>query len=169
MVRRNTGYEGLANENIATKNYFDKDKIVGIKYHSKNVLPLKIADILDILNLSENAKEIYKISIKSNLPKKISKLEFIISEAARHTVQVYFNKTKLGYELDIFKGTLNDKNNKWVKFCDECLNVELVEFLGKPREYKASIICDNFEVLGLKYTANQTSKANREIMKANIC
>lgn len=169
VVRRNTGYEGLANENIATKNYFDKDKIVGIKYHTKNVLPLKIADILDILNLSENAKEIYKIGIKNNLPEKISKLDFIVGEAARHTVQVHFNKAKLGYDLGIFKGALNDKNDKWVKFCDECLNVELVEFLGKPRDYKASIICDNFEVLGLKYTTNQTSKANRQIMKDNIC
>lgn len=169
VVRRNTGYEGLANENIATKNYFDKDRIVGIKYHTKNVLPLKIADILDILNLSENAKEIYKISIKNNLPEKISKLDFIVSEAARHTVQVHFNKAKLGYDLGIFKSALNDKNDKWVKFCDECLNAELVEFLGKPRDYKASIICDNFEVLGLKYTTNQTSKANRQIMKDNIC
>lgn len=169
VVRRNTGYEGLANENIATKNYFDKDRIVGIKYHSKNVLPFKIVDILDILNLSENAKEIYKISIKNNLPEKISKLDFIVSEAARHTVQVHFNKAKLGYDLDIFKSALNDKNDKWVKFCDECLNIELVEFLGKPRDYKASIICDNFEVLGLKYTTNQTSKANRQIMKDNIC
>lgn len=169
VVRRNTGYEGLANENIATKNYLDKDKIVGIKYHTKNVLPLKITDILDILNLSENAKEIYKISIKNSLPEKISKLDFIVSEAARHTVFVYFDKAKLGYDLGIFKDTLSVKNDEWVKFCDECLNADLVEFLGKPRDYKASIICDNSKILGLKYTANQTSKANREIMKANIC
>lgn len=169
VVRRNTGYEGLANENIATKNYFDKDKIVGIKYHTKNVLPCKIEDIIKILSLSDNATEIYKLSITKDLPPKIIKLEYEVSQADRHTVKVYFDKAKLGYDLNIFKGDLSLKNEEWVKFCNECLIDEFVEFLGKPRDYKASIICDNSSVLGFSYSANQTSKANREIMKDNIC
>lgn len=169
VVRRNTGYEGLANENIATKNYFDKDKIVGIKYYTKNVLPCKIEDIIKILSLSDNATEIYKLSITKDLPPKIIKLEYEVSQADRHTVKVYFDKVKLGYDLNIFKGDLSLKNEEWVKFCNECLISEFAEFLGKPRDYKASIICDNFSVLGFSYSADRTSKANREIMKDNIC
>lgn len=169
VVRRNTGYEGLANENIATKNYFDKDKIVGIKYYTKNVLPCKIEDIIKILSLSDNAAEIYKLSITKDLPQKIIKLEYEVSQADRHTVKVYFDKVKLGYDLNIFKGDLSLKNEEWVKFCNECLISEFAEFLGKPRDYKASIICDNFSVLGFSYSADRTSKANREIMKDNIC
>ena len=168
VVRRNGGFEGLANEDIATKNYFDKGQIVQTSFFSKNILPLKISEILDILNLSQNAKQIYEVKITKNLPPEILSLDFIVKEKGRHEVFVNFDKSKMDCDFVEISKELNPKNEKFKAFCDEILNGKFKEFLGKPRDLKVNLIKNDEKVFAISYRVETTSKANRDLIKQEL-
>ena len=164
VVRRNGGFECLANEKIATKNYFSGSDIFQTSFRSKkNVLPIKISDILDILNLPKNAEQIYKVPITKKLPIEILNLTFFLAEKSRHQVFVSFDKSKMDCDFSFTANELNSKNEKFKKFCDEFLNGKLKDFLGKPRELKANLIKNDNKVLSLSYKV-ATSKANKDLI-----
>ena len=159
-IRRNSGFAGLKNANIATKTYINIDsiEILKIPYYSTNVLPISISDILEILSLqSKNAKQIYKIKIADNLPEQIVSLDFILSQANRHEVLVSFDKSKLEIQ------NINDDNDENA-FIQKYLCDDFKEFLGKPRDNKIEIIKNNDDILAIKYCVESTSKANKEII-----
>ncbi|MDD5786614.1 HNH endonuclease domain-containing protein [Campylobacter lanienae] len=159
-IKRNSGFAGLKNKDIATKTYIDIDsrEILKIPYYSTNVLPIRISDILVILSLqSKNAKQIYKIKIQDNLPKQIVSLDFILSQANRHEVLVSFDKSKLEIQ------NINDDNDENA-FIQKYLCDDFKEFLGKPRDNKIEIIKNNDDILAIKYCVENTSKANKEII-----
>ncbi|WP_332057407.1 HNH endonuclease domain-containing protein [Campylobacter lanienae] len=159
-IKRNSGFAGLKNKDIATKTYIDIDsrEILKIPYYSTNVLPIRISDILVILSLqSKNAKQIYKVKIADNLPKQIISLDFILSQANRHEVLVSFDKSKLEIQ------NINDDNDENA-FIQKYLCDDFKEFLGKPRDNKIEIIKNNDDILAIKYCVESTSKANKEII-----
>ena len=159
-IRRNSGFAGLKNANIATKTYINIDsiEILKIPYYSTNVLPISISDILEILSLqSKNAKQIYKIKIADNLPKQIVSLDFILSQANRHEVLVSFDKSKLEIQ------NINDDNDENA-FIQKYLCDDFKEFLGKPENNKIEIIKNSDDILAIKYRVDRTSKANKEII-----
>lgn len=159
-IKRNSGFAGLKNKDIATKTYIDIDsrEILKIPYYSTNVLPIRISDILVILSLqSKNAKQIYNVKIADNLPKQIISLDFILSQANRHEVLVSFDKSKLEIQ------NINDDNDENA-FIQKYLCDDFKEFLGKPRDNKIEIIKNNDDILAIKYCVESTSKANKEII-----
>ncbi len=169
VIRRNDGFEGLTNKNIATKAFLDNGEIKTNAFYSKNVLPLKVADILDILKLSENAKPIYKLNIPQNLlPNEIKSLNFVISQASRHDIKVAFKKQNFPFDIDGLFGTINlekiDKTSPFVNFANEWLNGKFKDILGKPRN-NVKILTNNAEELEISYCVEQTSKANKTFFK----
>ncbi|MCR8696233.1 MULTISPECIES: HNH endonuclease domain-containing protein [Campylobacter] len=164
IIRQNGGYAGLSNSDIATKTYIDLDNknIIKIPFFSKNILPCKIADIINIIKLkSKNIKQIYKLPITKNLPSAITKLEFIISQANRHDIEVEFDKSQIG-DYNLLDQTSRDE------FIDKYLNGEFKELLGEPRDKKITIIKDTKDSLIIAYCVKQTSAMNKKIMIDNL-
>lgn len=164
IIRKNGGYAGLGNSDIATKTYIDLDNknIIRIPFFSKNILPCKIADIINIIKLkSQNIKQIYKLPITKNLPLAITKLEFIISQANRHDIEIEFDKNKIG-DYNLLDQTSRDE------FIDKYLNGEFKELLGEPRDKKITIIKDTKNSLIIAYCVKQTSAMNKKIMLDNL-
>ena len=178
VVRRNGGYMGLKKASIAAKNYLFKNKkgeldIQSVSFYSKNVLPKKIGDILTILSLPKDALLVYdftdinlaKISpeiMPQNIAKHIAKLDFVISEAARHITRLYLRKNSFD---DINFDELKDftlSNKEFVKLYENYDNL-FKSVLGTPRVEKqklssAKILQNDSEILGVEYTA--TNSAN---------
>lgn len=164
IIRKNGGYAGLSNSDIATKTYIDLDNknIIKIPFFSKNILPCKIADIINIIKLkSQNIKQIYKLLVTKNLPSAITKLEFIISQANRHDIEVEFDKSQIG-DYDLLDQTSRDE------FIDKYLSGKFKELLGEPRDKKITIIKDTKNSLIIAYCVKQTSAMNKKIMIDNL-
>jgi hypothetical protein len=164
IIRKNGGYAGLSNSDIATKTYIDLDSknIIKIPFFSKNILPCKIADIINIIKLkSQNIKQIYKLLVTKNLPSAIIKLEFIISQANRHDIEVEFDKSQIG-DYNLLDQTSRDE------FIDKYLSGEFKELLGEPRDKKITIIKDTKDSLIIAYCVKQTSAMNKKIMIDNL-
>ena len=124
-------------------------------------MPCKIADIINIIKLkSKNIKQIYKLLVTKNLPSAITKLEFIISQANRHDIEVEFDKSQIG-DYNLLDQTSRDE------FIDKYLNGEFKELLGKPRDKKITIIKDTKDSLIIKY-CTQTSAMHKKIMLDNL-
>ena len=173
VIRRNGGYMGLKGDKIAAKNYLFKNKIQSVPFYSKNVLPKKIGDILIILSLPKDALLVYdftdinlaKISpeiMPQNIAKHIAKLDFVISEAARHIIRLYLRKNSFD---DINFDELKDftlSNKEFVKLYENYDKL-FKSVLGTPRVEKqklfsAKILQNDSEILGVEYTA--TNSAN---------
>lgn len=177
VVRRNGGYMGLKKASIAAKNYLFKNKkgeldIQSVSFYSKNVLPKKIGDILTILNLPKDALLVYdfadinlaKISpeiMPQNIAKHIAKLDFVISQAARHITRLYLRKNSFD---DINFDELKDftlSNKEFVKLYENYDNL-FKSVLGTPRVEKqklssAKILQNDSEILGFEYTASNSA------------
>lgn len=177
VVRRNGGYMGLKKASIAAKNYLFKNKkgefdIQSVPFYSKNVLPKKIGDILIILNLPKDALLVYdftdinlaKISpeiMPQNIAKHIAKLDFVISQAARHITRLYLRKNSFD---DINFDELKDftlSNKEFVKLYENYDNL-FKSVLGTPRVEKqelssAKILQNDSEILGVEYTASNSA------------
>lgn len=177
VVRRNGGYMGLKKASIAAKNYLFKNKkgefdIQSVSFYSKNVLPKKISDILTILSLPKDALLVYdftdinlaKISpeiMPQNIAKHIAKLDFVISEAARHIIRLYLRKNSFD---DINFDELKDftlSNKEFVKLYENYDKL-FKSVLGTPRVEKqklfsAKILQNDSEILGFEYTASNSA------------
>lgn len=177
VVRRNGGYMGLKKASIAAKNYLFKNKkgefdIQSVSFYSKNVLPKKISDILTILSLPKDALLVYdftdinlaKISpeiMPQNITKHIAKLDFVISQAARHITRLYLRKNSFD---DINFDELKDftlSNKEFVKLYENYDNL-FKSVLGTPRVEKqklssAKILQNDSEILGFEYTASNSA------------
>ncbi len=172
VIRRNGGYMGLKGDKIAAKNYLFKNKIQSVPFYSKNVLPKKISDILTILSLPKDALLVYdftdinlaKISPKimpQNIAKHIAKLDFVISEAARHIIRLYLRKNSFD---DINFDELKDftlSNKEFVKLYENYDKL-FKSVLGTPRVEKqklssAKILQNDSEILGFEYTASNSA------------
>lgn len=177
VVRRNGGYMGLKKASIAAKNYLFKNKkgefdIQSVSFYSKNVLPKKISDILTILSLPKDALLVYdftdinlaKISpeiMPQNIAKHIAKLDFVISQAARHIIRLYLRKNSFD---DINFDELKDftlSNKEFVKLYENYDNL-FKSVLGTPRVEKqklssAKILQNDSEILGFEYTASNSA------------
>lgn len=177
VIRRNGGYMGLKGDKIAAKNYLFKNKkgefdIQSVPFYSKNVLPKKIGDILIILNLPKDALLVYdftdinlaKISpeiMPQNIAKHIAKLDFVISQAARHITRLYLRKNSFD---DINFDELKDftlSNKEFVKLYENYDNL-FKSVLGTPRVEKqklssAKILQNDSEILGFEYTASNSA------------
>lgn len=177
VVRRNGGYMGLKKASIAAKNYLFKNKkgefdIQSVSFYSKNVLPKKISDILTILSLPKDALLVYdftdinlaKISpeiMPQNIAKHIAKLDFVISQAARHITRLYLRKNSFD---DINFDELKDftlSNKEFVKLYENYDNL-FKSVLGTPRVEKqklssAKILQNDSEILGFEYTASNSA------------
>lgn len=177
VVRRNGGYMGLKKASIAAKNYLFKNKkgefdIQSVSFYSKNVLPKKISDILTILSLPKDALLVYdftdinlaKISpeiMPQNIAKHIAKLDFVISQAARHITRLYLRKNSFD---DINFDELKDftlSNKEFVKLYETYDNL-FKSVLGTPRVEKqklssAKILQNDSEILGFEYTASNSA------------
>ncbi len=172
VIRRNGGYMGLKGDKIAAKNYLFKNKIQSVSFYSKNVLPKKISDILTILSLPKDALLVYdftdinlaKISpeiMPQNIAKHIAKLDFVISEAARHITRLYLRKNSFD---DINFDELKDftlSNKEFVKLYENYDKL-FKSVLGTPRVEKqelssAKILQNDSEILGFEYTASNSA------------
>lgn len=177
VIRRNGGYMGLKGDKIAAKNYLFKNKkgefdIQSVSFYSKNVLPKKISDILTILSLPKDALLVYdftdinlaKISpeiMPQNIAKHIAKLDFVISQAARHITRLYLHKNSFD---DINFDELKDftlSNKEFVKLYENYDNL-FKSVLGTPRVEKqklssAKILQNDSEILGFEYTASNSA------------
>ena len=177
VIRRNGGYMGLKGDKIAAKNYLFKNKkgefdIQSVPFYSKNVLPKKISDILTILSLPKDALLVYdftdinlaKISpeiMPQNIAKHIAKLDFVISEAARHIIRLYLRKNSFD---DINFDELKDftlSNKEFVKLYENYDKL-FKSVLGTPRVEKqklssAKILQNDSEILGFEYTASNSA------------
>lgn len=172
VIRRNGGYMGLKGDKIAAKNYLFKNKIQSVPFYSKNVLPKKISDILTILSLPKDTLLVYdftdinlaKISpeiMPQNIAKHIAKLDFVISQAARHITRLYLRKNSFD---DINFDELKDftlSNKEFVKLYENYDNL-FKSVLGTPRVEKqelssAKILQNDSEILGFEYTASNSA------------
>lgn len=177
VIRRNGGYMGLKGDKIAAKNYLFKNKkgefdIQSVPFYSKNVLPKKISDILTILSLPKDALLVYdftdinlaKISpeiMPQNIAKHIAKLDFVISQAARHITRLYLRKNSFD---DINFDELKDftlSNKEFVKLYENYDKL-FKSVLGTPRVEKqelssAKILQNDSEILGFEYTASNSA------------
>lgn len=177
VIRRNGGYMGLKGDKIAAKNYLFKNKkgefdIQSVPFYSKNVLPKKISDILTILSLPKDALLVYdftdinlaKISpeiMPQNIAKHIAKLDFVISQAARHIIRLYLRKNSFD---DINFDELKDftlSNKEFVKLYENYDKL-FKSVLGTPRVEKqelssAKILQNDSEILGFEYTASNSA------------
>ena len=172
VIRRNGGYMGLKGDKIAAKNYLFKNKIQSVSFYSKNVLPKKISDILTILSLPKDALLVYdftdinlaKISpeiMPQNIAKHIAKLDFVISQAARHITRLYLRKNSFD---DINFDELKDftlSNKEFVKLYENYDKL-FKSVLGTPRVEKqelssAKILQNDSEILGFEYTASNSA------------
>jgi len=164
-VKRANQIDILANEDIATKTFFINNKLVSVPYFSKNVLPLKIEDIINILKLDESAKYIYEVEIDTHEVKDyIKKLTYFLTEASRLTIKATLYKKSFNINFDEIKEFNGKTDEVFRKFLQEYIqnkNSKLYPYIGSIRgglEGKATLLKNTNDFITLEYKAEMSGK-----------
>ena len=167
-VRRGETIQVVAGENIATKSYIVDEKITTIPYFSKNVISLKIEDIIKSLDL-DKATFIYDIEIDTSEINELNYLKYILTEKSRLSVIVEFNKNNINFNFDDIKYFDGSKDEKFKEFIENYINSEkLKPYIGSIRNNlkgKAILIDNNAKYIKLKYKADTTTSKKDLILK----
>ncbi|MEA2099886.1 MAG: hypothetical protein U9P72_07140 [Campylobacterota bacterium] len=174
-IKRDDTWQILGGENIATKNYLIGGTIKAIPYFTKNTLPLKIADLIDCLLVDEKSISVYDVAIKvDKISNYVSKLEYFVTEASRHTIVVTFRKN--GFEdidFDTIKQYDGAKDNFFKAFIENYIDnkeLEIYNYIGSIRDglkAKATVINNTKDSITLKYKAGLNVR-KKEIILENL-
>ena len=173
-IKRGDTWQVLGNNDIATKFYIVNEKLKPISFFSKNLIPLKIKDILDTFLIEDPNKNILNIkfiTIPQELNEAIKELDYRLSEAKRVTITVKLKKAFFK-DIDFSKiSSFNDKDNEFKKFVDNYLSKKetnqkdkiLQDYIGVIRKgAKASLISSTDSFIELRYIASsKTSLINK--------
>ncbi len=160
-IKRDTAWQVLGGENIATKNYLIENNIKSIPYFTKNTIPLKITDLIDCLLIDDNSKSIYDIEIDTKeISKYITNLKYLLTEASRHTLIVTFIKSSFpDINLNDIKQFDAAKDEIFKLFIENYIDnkeLNLSNYIGSIRDglkAKAVLVDNNNETITLKYKA----------------
>ena len=145
IIRRNNIiYQALRSKDIATPTYIIGNDIVNIEFYSKNVIPLKIEKLLNILKYKDKEKlHVYEKEIENikilgaEAEKYINELTYTFSESGKVRVKVKLNKHNfINIDFDLLKenGKYSIKEMPFKLLYDNYLNNEvLCLFLGNIR------------------------------------
>jgi len=167
-VRRGDTIQVLGSENIATKTYIVNNQLKAIPYFSKNVLPLKIDDILKCLE-SENAKFIYEVDIDVKDIEELEYLQYKLTEASRLTLIIKFNKDKIDFDFNKIKAFDGAKDDYFKEFIQNFINSQkLKPYIGSIRDNlkgKATLLDNSDNAIVLQYKADITKDKKELILK----
>ena len=173
-VKRGDKTDILGSENIATKTYLVDNDLVQIPFFSKNVIPLKIEDILKALKLNENSKALYEIKVDNKeIEKYVQKLIYFLTEKSRLTIEVTLNKEAFDIDFDKIKEFNGEKDKEFEKFLQNYIqNREsvLYKYIGSIRDGlkgKATLLDKNKDTITLQYKAD-TNSFKKEIILNNL-
>ena len=172
-VRRGNQFVVLGGENLVTKTYLIDDSLKSIPFFSKNVIPIKIEDIIKCLELTDDAKHIYKVKIDiSEIKEYVNELVYYFSEASRIIIEVSLNKSAFDIEFDKIR-EFNGKDEIFREFLEKYIqnkNLKLFNYIGSIRDSlkgKAEVLKNDDDTIKLKYTAEGIG-AKKEIALKNI-
>jgi len=170
-IKRGDQIAIVGSENIATKNYIIGDQIKPISYFSKNVIPLKISDMIDCLLIDKDTKSVYDINIDiKEINTYVTSLKYIVSSKDKLIVIVTLKKNAFK-DIDFNHFSSNGINclyrsdEGFKDFVDIYLNTKenniLQDYIGKMRNEKkqdkyngtAKILKEDNETIILRYTA----------------
>jgi len=173
-IKRGDQIAIVGSENIATKTFLVDGKLVQIPFFSKNVIPLKIADLLNAIKLNENAKAIYQVDINIDQIKEyVNKLVYTLTEASRLTVKVTLLKSAFDVDFDQIKQFNGAQDDEFRSFLQKYIqNKEsiLYPYLGSIRDTlngKALLLDNSQHTITLQYKADINSY-KKEIILNNI-
>jgi len=173
-IKRGDQIAIVGSENIATKTFLVDGKLVQVPFFSKNVIPLKIADLLNAIKLNENAKAIYQVDINIDQIKEyVNKLVYTLTEASRLTVKVTLLKSAFDVDFDQIKQFNGAQDDEFRSFLQKYIqNKEsiLYSYLGSIRDTlngKALLLDNSQHTITLQYKADINSY-KKEIILNNI-
>ncbi|HIP11978.1 MAG TPA: hypothetical protein EYG73_04565 [Arcobacter sp.] len=173
-IKRGDQIAIVGSENIATKTFLVDGKLVQVPFFSKNVIPLKIADLLNAMKLNENAKAIYQVNINIDQIKEyVNKLVYTLTEASRLTVKVTLLKSAFDVDFDQIKQFNGAQDDEFRSFLQKYIqNKEsiLYSYLGSIRDTlngKALLLDNSQHTITLQYKADINSY-KKEIILNNI-
>ena len=173
-VKRGNIWQVYGNKNIASKNYIINEEIKPIPFFSKNVIPLKISDLIDCLLVDNNTPTVYEVDIDvSEVKDWLNFLKYYVTEKSRCTVRATFKKSAFDIDfekIEIFDGK---KDKEFKRFLQEYLeNKELLlnSYAGAIRDglnAKASVLFSTKEEITLEYKAG-INKTKKELILKNL-
>lgn len=182
-VRRQEQFDILGSENIATRTYLSNNKLIKAPFFSKNVIPLKIKDLLEMVDLDENAKHIYEVSVVfdklenideiKELKKYLEKLKYYLTEKSRLTIEVKFIKDRFA-DIDFskikqFDGAKDEEFKKFLQNYIQNKDLILYKYIGSIRDGlkgKATLLDSNKETITLQYKAETSKNKENLILKS---
>ena len=173
-IRRGDQIAIVSNKKITKKTFLIDDKLVQIPFFSKNVLPLKIADLLNAIKLNENARAIYRVDINIDQIKEyVNKLIYTLTEATRLTVKVTLLKSAFDTnfeQIKQFNGSEDDEFRSFLQKYIQNKESKLYPYLGSIRDTlngKALLLDNGQHTITLQYKADINSY-KKEIILNNI-
>lgn len=173
-IKRGDQIDIVGSDNIATKTYLVDGKLLQIPYFSKNVIPLKIIDLLNIIKLNEGAKVVYKVEVDvSKIQHFIQKLTYRLTEASRLTIEVTLIKNSFDIDFDKIKEFNGSKDKEFKNFLQNYIqnkNSEVFEYIGSIRdalEGKAILLNNSKDTITLQYKAD-TNSSKKNIILNNL-
>ena len=168
-VKRGDIWQVYGNKDIASKNYIIDGEIKPISYFSKNVVPLKVADLIDCLLVDKNTPTVYDVEINiSEVNKYLNALKYIVTEKARCMVIASFKKRAFEIDFDkleVFDGKKDNEFKKFIKLYIDNKELLLSDYIGAIRDGlngKAAVLYLGKEEIVLEYKAaiNKAKKVN---------
>ena len=173
-IKRGDQIAIVSNDKIATKTFLVDSKLLQVPFFSKNVIPLKIEDLLNAIKLNENAKAIYQVDINvDHIKEYINKLVYTLTEASRLTVKATLFKSAFDIDFDQieqFNGAQDDEFRSFLQKYIQNKESILYPYLGSIRDTlngKAVLLDNSQHTITLQYKADINSY-KKEIILNNI-
>jgi len=171
-IRRNGQFVVLGIENLATKTYLIDNSLKSIPFCSKNVIPLKIADIINCLKFTDEVKHIYKVKIDiSEIAEYVTELIYYVAEASRIIVEVSFKKNIFEFDkIGEFNGKKDEKFREFLEKYIENRELKLFKYIGSIRDSlngSAVVLENSDDIIRLQYRAELNS-SKKEIILKNV-
>ena len=157
IKRKNNTYQAMKNKDIVPITTVYNKKIILISYYSKNVIPIDINSLLNILKYEDISKKIYELpilNIDNEAKKYIYEMKYYLDTKPRTTVKVILIKNAFK-DINFDAMTEYNKNNiEFKRMLDLYFNSKnhpLNKYLGSMRDGKATLLGNNKKYLILRF------------------
>jgi hypothetical protein len=169
-IRRNGQFVVLGGENLATKTYLIGNSLKSIPFFSKNVLPLKIEDVVKCLELTDKAQHIYEVKIDiTEIEEYVKQLVYYVAEASRIIVEVTFKKNIFEFDkIEEFNGKKDEKFREFLEKYIQNRKLKLFEYIGSIRDSlngSAVVLENSDDIIKLRYRSEISSRKKEIILK----
>ena len=173
-IRRGDIWQVYGNKDIASKNYIINGKMVPVPYFSRNVIPVKIAELISCLLVDDTTPSVYEVNItvEGEVAHYLSFLKYVVTEAKRCSVVVSLKRDAFDIDFDkieSFDGSKDDEFRKLIKNYINNKEMPLNDYIGSIRDAlngKATVLQFGEDEVAMEYKADITAPKKALILKA---